>query len=239
MDAYESTISNEVNLIFRSASKLASLIVLTILMSGHSMHAIAAEQLAVPDPLQFEERKGWKPFWATIFMGNRIGLEYNEGRNFRGVEIIRGIPIIGFVVMLPKFCAEALSLNGMQHIANETGIDEPKRLRYEEAIARLQREGNHETADLLLARSPLDENNYPYREKKLSNRLKSGMLELFVGHRDALEWNEGRKIRKVEWASILIVPRIFPAIEAFKGKRMSDIAVAEKLDEKFGQGVQL
>lgn len=239
MDVFNLRSSNEIKLPFLSSSKMASLFLLTILMGGPNVQAMAAEEVALPDPLQFEERKGWKPFWATIFMGNRIGLEYNEGRNFRGVEIIRGIPIIGFIVMLPKFCAEALSLNGMQHIANETGIDEPKRLRYEESVARLRRDGNHETANLLLARSPLDENNYPYREKKLSNRLKSGMLELFVGHRDALEWNEGRKIRKVEWASILIVPRIFPAIEAYKGKRMSDVAVAEKLDEKFGQGVQL
>lgn len=219
--------------------KITSLLMLTILMGGLSIQALGAQSQAAPDLLQFKERRGWKPFWATIFMGNRVGLEYNEGRNFRKSEIVRGIPILGFIVMLPKFCAEALSLNRMQHIANETGIDEPKRLRYEAAVDRLRAAGNHKTADLLLANSPLDESNYPYREKKLSNRLKSGMLELFLGHRDALEWNEGRKIRKVEWASILIIPRIIPAIEAFKGKRMSDIARANNLDENFGKEIQI
>jgi hypothetical protein len=219
--------------------RIANLLILTILMGGLSIPAMGAQLQSTPDPLQFEERKGWKPFWATIFMGNRVGLEYNEGRNFRGIEIVKGIPVIGFLVTLPKFCAEALSLNRMQHIANETEIDEPKRLRYDASIDRLRAAGDHKTAKLLVDNSPLNEHNYPYREKKMSNRLKAGMLELFVGHRDALEWNEGRKIRKVEWASILIVPRIFPAVEAFKGKRMSDIARANNLDENFGKETQI
>ena len=239
MNEYQLKMPSRRKLNLFTPGKMVSVILLTVTLGGQSLQAVASEPAVSPDPLVFEERKGWKPFWATIFMGNRIGLEYNEGRNFRKAEIVRGIPVIGFVVMLPKFCAEALSLNKMQHIANETGIDEPKRLRYEAAVNDLKREGDHQAANLLLANSPLNENNYPAREKKLSNRLKAGMLELFVGHRDALEWNEGRKIRKVEWASILIVPRIIPAIEAFKGKRMTDIAKAENLDENFGQEVAL
>ncbi len=219
--------------------RIISFLLITILLSVQSMPAVSADAINAQDPLQFQERKGWKPFWATIFMGNRVGLEYNEGRNFRKSEIIRGIPIIGFIVMLPKFCAEALSLNRMQHIANETGIEEPKRLRYEQTTQRLRQAGDDDAADLLVANSPLDEHHYPYREKKFSNRLKSGMLELFLGHRDALEWNEGRKIRGVEWASILIIPRIFPAIEAYKGKRMSEVARAKNLDPNFGKEVQL
>jgi len=141
--------------------------------------------------------------------------------------------------MLPKFCAEALSLNRMQHIANEGGIDEPKRRKYQDAIDALLQEGDSEAATLLMESSPLDENNYPTRRRTVGNRLKSGMLELFLGHRDALEWNEGRRIRRVEWSTILILPRIFPAIEAYKGKRMSDVALAENLDTNFGKSIEL
>ncbi|MCH7516418.1 MAG: ABC transporter substrate-binding protein [Bacteroidetes bacterium] len=122
---------------------------------------MSKETSVLPESVQFSERRGWKPFWATVFMGNRVGLEYNEGRDFRRSEIIRGIPIIGFIVTLPKFCKEALSLNRMQHVANESGIDEPKRRKYQDAVDALLQAGDAEAATLLAENSPLDENNYP------------------------------------------------------------------------------
>lgn len=219
--------------------KIVVLLLIVFTLSTQSTPALSSETSVLPEAVQFSERRGWKPFWATVFMGNRVGLEYNEGRDFRRSEIIRGIPFLGFIVMLPKFCKEALSLNRMQHIANETGIDDPKRRKYQDTIEALLEAGDTEQATLLTENSPLDENNYPKRRRTLRNRLKSGMVELFLGHREALEWNEGRRTRKVEWASILYLPRIFPAIEAYKGKRMSDIALAENLDNNFGKSIEL
>lgn len=56
-----------------------------------------------------------------------------------------------------------------------------------------------------------------------------------LGPRVALEANDGRKIRTMEWLGLIPVINIIPALylpyEAFAGKTMSEIVAAEGLDK--------
>ena len=56
-----------------------------------------------------------------------------------------------------------------------------------------------------------------------------------LGPRVGLELNDGRKIRTMEWLTLVPVVQIIPmtliAIEAGSGKTMAEVAAAEKLDK--------
>ena len=183
--------------------------------------------------------RGLAPFLLTLFAGSRTGLEWNEGRNVRATELIRSLPYVGLVVV-PYWCYEALSEQTMQSVANESGIDENRQRKYEAIVKRLVQDGRTEEAEYLGSHSPFDPNNHPpdpaarMPEGSLDgfwNNMKIGYVELLIGHREALERNESRGLRTLEYWHPLYVTRIWEAFQAASGDRMEDIAEDEHLDE--------
>ena len=43
---------------------------------------------------------GWGPFFASVFIGPRVGYSLNEGRGIRGIEYVRVIPLFGLIAEL-------------------------------------------------------------------------------------------------------------------------------------------
>jgi len=185
--------------------------------------------------------KGVAPFAFTLISGTRTGLQWNEGRNLRLSEVVRGIPIAGWITV-PYWCYEALTEQTMQRVANRTGIDETRKEKYHAIIKRLSQEGRNEEARRLEANSPFILANHPPNPaarippEKLDgfwNNTKLLATELLIGHRVALERNESRGIRKLEYFHPLILTRIWEAITAARGAKMEDIADRENLDEAY------
>jgi hypothetical protein len=181
------------------------------------------------------------PFFITLFSGSRIGLEYNEGRTVRTTEYIRGIPYAGMVVM-PFYCYESLTKQTMQGVANKSGIDERRQRKYEAIIQRLGQDGRVDEADYLKVHSPFDPANHPPNPlakmppenlQHTKGVIKTLWVELAIGHRNSLERDESRGVRKLEYWHPLILTRIYEAFEAAAGRRMEDIAEKEHLDERW------
>jgi hypothetical protein len=204
----------------------------------------------LPDPVTVKEAarverpwygKAVAPFALTLISGSRIGLEYNEGRNVRATEIIRGIPYLGYTI-IPYWCWEALTKKQMQPVANKSGIDKRREQKYAAIIKRLERDGRCEEAEYLQTHSPFDPANHPPNPlaqipgtelQGTWNKTKVFYFEMAIGHRPTLERNESRGLRKLEYWHPLILTRIWEAFEAGAGKRMEDIAEAERLDERW------
>lgn len=181
------------------------------------------------------------PFVITLFSGSRVGLEYNDGRIVRTSEYIRGIPYVGYIVM-PYFCYESLKKETMQGVANAKGIDKRRERKYEAIIQRLEQDGRTEEAVSLKAHSPFDLANHPPNPlakmppenlRHTKGVIKTLWVELAIGHRNSLERNESRGVRKMEYWHPLILTRIYEAFEAGAGRRMEDIAEKEHLDERY------
>lgn len=181
------------------------------------------------------------PFFLTFLSGSRVGMEYNEGRTVRTTEYIRGIPYAGLVV-LPYFCYESLTKETMQGVANAKGIDKRRERKYEAIIQRLEQDGRTEEAAYLKGHSPFDPAHHPVnplaripREKLKGTKgvVKTLWVELAIGHRNSLERNESRGVRKLEYWHPLILTRIWESFEAGAGRRMEDIAEKERLDERW------
>ncbi|MBI4326486.1 MAG: hypothetical protein HY674_14650 [Chloroflexi bacterium] len=181
------------------------------------------------------------PFFLTLLSGSRVGMEYNEGRIVRTTEYIRGIPYAGMVV-LPYFCYESLTKETMQGVANAKGIDKRRERKYEAIIQRLEQDARTEEAAYLKAHSPFDPANHPPNPlakmppenlRHTKGVIKTLWVELAIGHRNSLERNESRGVRKLEYWHPLILTRIYEAFEAGAGRRMEDIAEKEHLDERW------
>ncbi|MBI4657577.1 MAG: hypothetical protein HY735_01800 [Verrucomicrobia bacterium] len=204
----------------------------------------------LPQPVTVKEAARIKPPWygkaaapflLDFFSGSRVGLEYNEGRTVRTTEYIRGIPYLG-LVMLPYFCYECLAEETVQGVANKSGIDKRRQRKYEAIIQRLEQEGQTQEAVYLKAHSPFDPANHPPNSlarmpsknlKGTKGVIKTLWVEMAIGHRNGLERNESRGIRKLEYWHPLILTRIYEAFEAGAGRRMEDIAEKEHLDERW------
>lgn len=181
------------------------------------------------------------PFLLEILSGGRVGLEYNEGRTVRASEYIRGIPIVGWITV-PYWCFEALTNSRMQAVANKQGIDSRRQRKYDSVVKRLDQDGRTQEAQYLRDHSPFDPANHPSNPlaqmppehlRGFKNKMKIGWVELTIGHRIALERNESRGLRKIEYWHPLLVPRFWEAFEAAFGRRMEDIAEEEHLDERW------
>lgn len=185
--------------------------------------------------------KAVAPFFITLFSGSRVGMEYNEGRTVRATEYVRGIPYLGYVV-IPYFCYESLTKETMQQVANKSGIDKRRERKYTAIIQRLEQDGRPQEAAYLKAHSPFDPANHPPNPlakmprqnlKGFKGVVKTLWVELAIGHRNSLERNESRGVRKLEYWHPLILTRIYEAFEAGAGRRMEDIAEKEHLDERW------
>lgn len=168
-----------------------------------------------------------------------MGLEYNEGRNLRATEYIRGIPMVGLLTV-PYWCYEALSERTMQRVANDKRLDKNRKRKYRAIIKRLIHDGRTKEAEYLQIHTPFDPVNHPpnplARMPKenldgFKNNMKIMAVDLFLGHHVALERNESRGVRKLEYWHPLILTRIWEAFEAAFGHRMEDIAENAHLDE--------
>ncbi len=188
--------------------------------------------------------KGLAPFLLTIMSGSRVGVEWNEGRGVRLSELFRGIPIAGYLV-IPYFCFEAFSEKTMQNVANKNGIDKHRQQKYEAIIARLDRDGRIKEAESLRSHNPFDPANHPRNPLAkmpkenldgFGNNMKIAFIDLFVGHRNALERNESRGLRKLEIGHPIFITRIWESFEAAFGRRMEDIADKENLDTEWLPG---
>lgn len=181
------------------------------------------------------------PFVITLFSGSRVGLEYNDGRIVRTSEYLRGVPYVGYLVM-PYFCYEALKKETMQGVANKSGIDKRRERKYKAIINRLEQDGRTEEAVSLKAHNPFDVANHPPNPQARMPRenlkgtkgvIKTLWVELAIGHRNSLERNESRGVRKLEYWHPLVVTRLWEAFEAGAGLSMEDIAEKEHLDERY------
>lgn len=181
------------------------------------------------------------PFLLTLFSGSRVGLEYNEGRIVRATEYVRGVPYVGMVVV-PYFCYESLTKETMQGVADVKGIDRRRERKYRAIIERLELDGRTEESTYLQAHNPFDPANHPPNPlarmplenlKGTGGIIKTLWVELGIGHRNSLERNESRGVRKLEYWHPLILTRIYEAFEAGAGRRMEDIAEQEHLDERW------
>ncbi|MDO9168192.1 MAG: hypothetical protein Q7U18_03735 [Methylobacter sp.] len=185
------------------------------------------------------EPGGFTPFFLGMIAGPRIGLEWNDGRNVRTLEVLRALPYAGNLVGL-FLCVEALSGYRMTSIAGETGIDDWRREVYFKRIHKAEEIGDFAQAAHLRECSPFDTYNHPANKLAVKPdentgmaKWRSGLSGLFIDNRVGLEREESRGIRTVEYWSILWVPRIFPAIDAAQGKKMSDIVREEHLDTEW------
>ncbi|MBI3083142.1 MAG: hypothetical protein HYY90_02085 [Candidatus Omnitrophica bacterium] len=192
-----------------------------------------------PEFYTVRRRGGPWPFLLTIFIGNRVGLEWNDGRNARGIEYVRGLPYVGWA-MVPIFCVETFSEKSMQQVANKTGIDRRRQAKYEAHIAQLETSGQHEEAAYFRRINPFDPENRPpdsmarIPKEELDGfkgNFKAFWVEMIVGHRAALERVEGRGLRKLEKIYFLVLPKLYEAFEAMFGRSMEEIARKEGLDE--------
>ena len=192
-----------------------------------------------PEFYTVRRRGGPWPFLLTIFIGNRVGLEWNDGRGVRGIEYVRGLPYVGWA-MVPIFCYETFAEKSMQQVANKTGIDRRRQAKYDAHIAQLEAEGQHEEAAYFRRIDPFDPDNRPpdsmariHKEELdgFKGNFKAAWVEMIVGHRAALERTEGRGLRKLEKVYFLIVPKLYEAFEAMFGRSMEEIARKERLDE--------
>lgn len=184
--------------------------------------------------------KAAAPFAITLIAGSRTGLEYNEGRDLRPAEYIKGIPFVGLIT-LPYFCWESLSKKSMQRVANQ-GMDKRRQRKYEAIIKRLEQEGRMNEADFLKVHSPFDPANHPPNPSaRMPKQNLNGVwgiaktlwVELAIGHRESLERNESRGVRKLEYWHPLLLTRIWEAFEAGAGRNMEDIAEKEHLDVRW------
>lgn len=192
-----------------------------------------------PEFYTIRRRGGPWPFLLTIVLGNRTGLEWNDGRGVRGIEYVRGIPYAGWA-MVPVFCFETFSEKSMQQVANKTGIDRNRQAKYDAHIAQLEANGQHEEAAYLRRINPFDLGNRPpdpmarIPKEELDGfkgNFKAFWVEMLVGHRAALERIEGRGLRKLEKIYFLVIPKLYEAFEAMFGRSMEEIARKEGLDE--------
>lgn len=204
------------------------------------------QPLKYPPPELYTIRRGfWSrggglwPFILTIVVGNRTGLEWNDGRNLRFIEYVRGVPYVGWAIV-PIFCYETFSEKSMQQVANKTGIDRRRQAKYAAHIAELEANGEHEEAAYLQRVNPFDPTNRPpdpmarIPKKELDGfkgNFKAFWVEMMIGHRAALERVEGRGLRKIEKVYFLVIPKVYEAFEAFFGRSMEAIARKEHLDE--------
>ncbi len=179
---------------------------------------------------------GVTPFLLGVLAGPRIALEWNDGRGIRVIELLRSVPYLGNAVGL-FLCVEALSGYRMTAVAAETGIDDWQRGLYFQRIETAESEGRFADAARLRDCSPFDTFNHPPNpdavkpdERKGFTKWRSGLAGLLIDNRVGLEREESRGIRTIEYWTILRIPLIVPAIEAFRGKTMSDVVREEGLD---------
>lgn len=187
------------------------------------------------------EATGFKPGGITpallaLLAGPRIALEWNDGRSVRTIELLRSVPYLGNLVGL-YLCVEALSGYRMTAVASETGIDDWRRKLYFARIAALEEKGEFAAAARVRQCTPFDTFNHPPDpaavkppERKGFAKWKSGIAGLLIDNRVGLEREESRAIRTVEYWTILKLPLILPAIEAYRGRTMSEIVREEGLD---------
>jgi hypothetical protein len=223
---------------------LTSCATLPIDQAGVWRGGIPQEKITVREAARVERPVAGKvvaPFALTLLSGSRTGLEWNEGRDLRATEIINGIPFVGYIT-LPYWCYEALTGAKMQPVANHSKIDARRERKYLAVIERLKEEKRAEEAQFLAANNPFKPENHPPNPLAtipaeeiagVWGKTKIITTELFVGHRVALERNESRGLRKLEYWHPLLVTRLWEAFEAGAGKRMEDIAVEENLDERW------
>ena len=179
---------------------------------------------------------GVRPFLLGLLAGPRIALEWNDGRGVRTIELLRSVPYLGNAVGL-FLCVEALSGYRMTAVAAETGIDDWQRGLYFQRIEVAEKEGQFAEAARLRECSPFDTFNHPPSpaavkpdEREGFAKWRSGIAGLLIDNRVGLEREESRGIRTIEYWTILRIPLIVPAIEAYRGKTMSEVVRAEGLD---------
>jgi len=223
---------------------LPALIILPqLVMAGNDEPQCEAEV-----PLSFTKQEmaeagfepgGFTPFILGMIVGPRIGLEWNDGRNVRTIEVLRALPYAGNLVGL-FLCVEALSGYRMTSVAGETGIDDWRREIYFKRIHKAEEAGDFARAAHLRECSPFDTYNHPANQQAVKPdestglaKWRSGISGFLIDNRVGLEREESRGIRTVEYWSILWLPRIFPAIDAAQGETMSDIAREEHLDTEW------
>lgn len=203
------------------------------------------QSLAYPLPEYYTNHRGfWKrggglwPFALTLLSGSRVGLEWNDGRNVRLTEIIRGIPYVGWLIV-PFYCYETFAEKDMQSIANRTGIDRKRQAKYEKHIAALEAAGQDEEAAYFRRVNPFDPENRPpdplarIPKQELDGfkgNFKAFWVEMMIGHRPALERVEGRGLRTLEKFHFLVLPKVYEAFEAMFGRSMEEIARRQALD---------
>lgn len=194
-------------------------------------------------PPEFYTHRRWRggpwPFLLTLFVGNRVGLEWNDGRDLRKIEYIRALPYAGWTV-IPWFCYETFSEKSMQYVANKEGLDRRRQATYEAHIAGLEASSQHDEAAYFRRVNPFEPENRPpdpmarIPKKELDGfkgNFKAFWMEMVVGHRAAQERIEGRGLRKLEKVYFLLFPKAIEAVEALFGRSMEEIARKEGLDE--------
>jgi len=199
--------------------------------------------LKYPPPEFYTLQRRWRggpwPFLLTLVVGNRVGLEWNDGRNLRRLEYVRALPYAGWTVV-PIFCIETFSEQSMQQVANREGIDRWRQAKYEAHIADLEASGQHDEAAYFRRINPFDPENRPpdpmarIPKEELDGfkgNFKAFWVEMLVGHRAAQERIEGRGLRTLEKVYFLLLPKVYEAFEALAGRSMEEIALKEGLDE--------
>jgi hypothetical protein len=162
-----------------------------------------SDGLADPDGARPRTRGPFSQM-LTIFIGNRVGLEWNDGRGVRKIEYVRGLPYVGWA-MVPIFCFETFSEKSMQQVANRERIDRRRQVKYDAHIAQLEASDQHEEAAYFQRVNPFDPAKRPpdpmarVPKKELDGfkgNPKAFWVEMIVGHRAALERIEGRGLWK-------------------------------------------
>lgn len=196
-------------------------------------------QYPLPEVYTIKRRGGPWPFLLTLLMGNRVGLEWNDGRRVRKLEYVRALPYAGWTV-IPWMCYETFSEKSMQYIANKEGLDRKRQAKYEAHISELEASGQHEEAAYFRRINPFELRNRPpdplarIPKKELDGfkgNFKAFWVDMTVGHRAAQERMEGRGLRKLEKVYFLQFPKLIEAFEAMFGRSMEEIARKEGLDE--------
>ncbi len=227
--------------LLRGSWALAALLALPYRAAADERDAACVSEV----PLELTEQElaqadfepgGITPALLAFLAGPRIALEWNDGRGVRTIELLRSVPYLGNLVGL-YLCVEALSGYRMTAVAGETGIDDWRRGLYFARIAALERDRRFAEAARLRECSPFDTYNHPPNpaaikpeERKGFAKWKSGIAGFLIDNRVGLEREESRAIRTIEYWTILKLPLLFPAIDAYRGRRMSDVAREEGLD---------
>lgn len=164
---------------------------------------IALLVLLMAFPAATFAKGGLGPCLATCCFGPRVGLEMNDGKSVRLMEWLT-LLVDNFAV--PGFYI-GRTVNSLESAFNK---------------------GMNETTTAENLGGPQIKSNGP----KLGGGWTPFLASCCLGPRIGMELNDGRRIRNIEWLTLVVpvVPTLIIALEASKGKTMTEVAEEEGLD---------